>query len=242
MALKNEVGNTYGYLTVLERAENDKYGSAFWKCLCKCGNIVTVRGTQLRTGRTKSCGCYQKEQTAKSSVKDLTGQTFGNFTVLEYKMGYKGSGGAFWRCRCNLCGNEDALITTPSLKKQESCGCLKISKGQKKIKEILSENNIEFIEEKRFSDLRFDDSGAMARFDFYLPDYNCLIEYDGKQHFIQGSGVYDNEEKFQKTQEHDKIKNIWAKENGYYLIRIPYTHFDNIVLNDLLPSSSTYLL
>ena len=45
--------------------------------------------------------------------------------------------------------NENAIISAQNLKKQESCGCLQTSKGERKIKEILKENNINFIQEKR---------------------------------------------------------------------------------------------
>lgn len=39
--------------------------SAYWKCKCDCGNIITVRGTNLRNGKTKSCGCLSKEKAAQ---------------------------------------------------------------------------------------------------------------------------------------------------------------------------------
>lgn len=122
------------------------------------------------------------------------------------------------------------------MKNQYSCGCSIESKGEMKIKHILNENNIKFIQEKRFSDCVFT-SGKTARFDFYLPDYNCLIEYDGIQHFKKGNGVYDNNEKFIITQEHDAIKNNYCKQHNIILIRIPYTHYNNIELKDLLPNS-----
>ena len=67
--LKNEIGNTYGYLTVIERAENTKEGRAQWLCKCKCGKTTIVLGKYLRSGNTKSCGCYQKEQAAKSKYE-----------------------------------------------------------------------------------------------------------------------------------------------------------------------------
>lgn len=127
------------------------------------------------------------------------------------------------------------------MKKQDSCGCLHESKGNRKIKEILEKDNIKFIQEKRFSDLKFD-SGYFARFDFYLPDYNTIIEYDGRQHFIQGNGVFDNKEKFAQTQAHDSIKNQYCKEHNITIIRIPYTHYDNITIKDLLPLSSTFIV
>lgn len=237
----DETGNTYTYLKVLRRGKNNKSGRAQWICECKCGNIVEVVGSQLRSGKTKSCGCYQKEQTSKSCIKDLTGQEIGNFIVLENIQGNKHSGGTFWRCKCKLCGNENAIICSTNIYKQESCGCTIQSKGERKIKEILEQNNINFIQEKRFSSFKYD-NGTQPRYDFYLPDYNCLIEYDGIQHFMIGTGIYDSVEKFAKTQEYDKIKNKWALSNGYNLIRIPYSQLDAININMLLPETSEFRL
>lgn len=57
MKAKDETGNTYGILTVLERAGNNKHGKALWKCRCECGKEIIVDGTSLRTGNTTSCGC-----------------------------------------------------------------------------------------------------------------------------------------------------------------------------------------
>lgn len=49
-------GQTFGTLTVIERAENDKYGNAQWLCKCLCGKEVIKRGYSLTTGNIKSCG------------------------------------------------------------------------------------------------------------------------------------------------------------------------------------------
>jgi hypothetical protein len=57
MPLINEIGNVYNRLTVLER-DYTKTNRAYWKCRCECGNIVSVDGYSLRSGHTKSCGCY----------------------------------------------------------------------------------------------------------------------------------------------------------------------------------------
>lgn len=62
MAIIDMTGKRFARLTVLERAENDKYGNAFWLCQCECGNKVRVSGQSLRNGHTKSCGCLQKEK------------------------------------------------------------------------------------------------------------------------------------------------------------------------------------
>ena len=60
------------------------------------------------------------------------------------------------------------------------------------------------------------------KFDFYLPDYNCCIEYDGKQHF-EPIDYFGGKNGFIKTQERDDIKNQYCKNNDIKLIRIPYT-------------------
>ena len=240
--VKDETGNVYGYLTVLERGGKTSGGKAKWKCQCKCGKIIEVCGTDLRNGHTKSCGCYQREQTSKNSFKDITGQTIGNFLVTGYEHGTDSRKTIRWICTCKLCGRTGLSLLKENLKRQYSCGCTISSKGERKISELLTQNNIGFIQEKRFSDLKFIDTNNVARFDFYLPDYNTLIEYDGIQHFVAGAGNFDNLEKFKKTQEHDKIKNEYAKKHNINLIRIPYTHYNNIELKDLLPNTSEFLL
>ena len=119
--LKDEIGNTYGYLTVIERAPNNKEGRAMWKCKCKCGNEVVVLGKHLRSGNTKSCGCLKSKQ--PSSRKDLTGQRFGRLTVLgEPKVGDRGT---IWKCLCDcgeICFKVSSDLTSGNVK---SCGCYK---------------------------------------------------------------------------------------------------------------------
>lgn len=59
------IGQTFTRLTVVCRAENIGTRAA-WKCVCVCGNFAVVDGKKLRTGHTKSCGCYRVEVTAPS--------------------------------------------------------------------------------------------------------------------------------------------------------------------------------
>lgn len=58
-ALIDETNNKYGWLTVLSYAGASEGGGAEWKCLCDCGNIITVRAQSLRSGHTRSCGCVK---------------------------------------------------------------------------------------------------------------------------------------------------------------------------------------
>ena len=83
---------------------------------------------------------------------------------------------------CPFCGNTfTTTINNVTTGHTTSCGCYR-SKGEKLVKEILNELNIVYKTEKTFKDCINPKTEHVLRFDFYLPDYNCCIEYDGKQH------------------------------------------------------------
>lgn len=62
--MKDELGATFGRLTVISRAENTKGGSARWRCRCACGGEAISLGANLRRGNTTSCGCVHRELAA----------------------------------------------------------------------------------------------------------------------------------------------------------------------------------
>ena len=51
-------GKRFGNLTVLSVAENTADGRTRWHCVCDCGENLAVLTVSLRTGNTKSCGCF----------------------------------------------------------------------------------------------------------------------------------------------------------------------------------------
>lgn len=63
-------GKKFGRLLVIRQAESTQHGVK-WECLCTCGKTITVQGSNLRNGHTKSCGCYHTD-----IVKE-TGATMG---------------------------------------------------------------------------------------------------------------------------------------------------------------------
>lgn len=111
-----------------------------------------------------------------------------------------------------------------------SCGHER-SKGEQKIRSILLSENINFVQEKCFKDCINQKTNGQLRFDFYLPDYNCCIEYDGIQHF---KDVGWKEEHLEDTQHRDKIKNQYCNEHNITLIRIPYSDYSIIDSNYIL--------
>ena len=234
MALKNEIGNTYGYLTVIERAENTKEGRAQWLCQCKCGNTTTVLGKHLRSGNTKSCGCYQKERAAQANmdrVGTLVGKKFGKLTVIA-ENGFithaSGKKSRIYYCECD-CGN-----IVPAAQHQylaygdlTSCGCIR-SKGEYQIEQLLKEHNISYIREYSFEDLVDD---LPLRFDFAIfknGKLNALIEFQGEQHYNKSNGFYN-----ETIIEHDKMKVEYCKKKGIRLIIINYKRNYDIKYEDL---------
>lgn len=61
-------GKKFGRLTVIEFCGVNKWKYALWKCKCDCGKEIVVDGKSLRTGNTKSCGCYNKEKSTERIV------------------------------------------------------------------------------------------------------------------------------------------------------------------------------
>lgn len=64
----------FGRLVPLYRVEAPRTS---WLCQCDCGNKIVVNSRALKTGSTKSCGCYRKETVGKNTQKNLVGQRFG---------------------------------------------------------------------------------------------------------------------------------------------------------------------
>lgn len=120
MSFKNEIGNKYGKLLVVERAENTKDGKTRWLCECECGNRLVVLGTNLRKGNTKSCGCLR----AQHLIKDLVGQCFGRLVVVS-RSNTRGKRGVVWNCKCECGANVEVVSPDLTSGNVRSCGCLK---------------------------------------------------------------------------------------------------------------------
>lgn len=64
-ATKDMRGKRFGRWTVIERAENSKDNRSQWLCRCDCGNEKIIKLSDLRNGRSRSCGCLRRENTSK---------------------------------------------------------------------------------------------------------------------------------------------------------------------------------
>lgn len=223
--VKDLTGMRFEKLTVIKR-DNDKKGNmTYWICRCDCGNVKSIRRDKLTSkGKDKvySCGCHRKE-VSKQPRKDITGVKFGMLTAIKYI----GDRKWLFECECgNLCKINPADLNRkyPIL----SCGCLKTSYGEQRIKELLDKNKINYAREVSFADL-LSDKGRVLRYDFAILDLNGniikLIEFDGPQHYDTNDRWYSED-----LAVRDKKKDDYARNKGIELIRIKYDKKDDITL------------
>jgi hypothetical protein len=98
----------------------------------------------------------------------------------------------------------------------------------------LTENSIQYEKEKTFEDFIYIDSLHHPRYDFYLPDFNRLIEFDGEQHFEDIDFFINEFSNYTIRQDRDKIKNQYALSHNIPLVRIPYWERNNITLEMIM--------
>ena len=243
---RNLINQQFERLVVKEEiAKRDASGGVMWLCQCECGNTIEVRGSSLVSGHTKSCGCLQKEkaqQIGRNNLNDLTNLTFGKLQVLKRGKTIKtpnGSTRVFWICKCEcgniieVCGNSLTSNNTTS------CGCLR-SKGEEIIGKLLATNNIPYTKEYIFKNC-VSVAGGECRFDFFVNN-QYVIEFDGKQHFSCNNVGWNDQNSYNRTVANDKIKNEYCWSHNIPIIRIPYTHLNQLTIQDLIIETSTFVI
>jgi len=159
---------------------------------------------------------------------------------------------AWWKCKeCNYSWYAQIRSRNSGNGCSECCK----SKGEKKIDEVLINNNWIKISQKEFDQLedkykfqkmyfiyqmKYDGlvglGNGLLSYDYFIPKYNLLIEYQGEQHERYIKGFHESYDDFLKQLEHDKRKREYAKNNNIKLLEIWYYDFDNIddILIDIL--------
>ena len=131
------------------------------------------------------------------------------------------------RYQCLLCGQISESTPTKLLVGESSCHYCKTSLGERKIIDILEKVGIQYEREKKFQGCQ--DKRPLP-FDFYLPDYRALIEFQGEQHFSPVDFSYSPTEEsrlkalndYEKLTKRDDIKKQFALDNIFIFIEITY--------------------
>lgn len=187
----------------------------------KCGTNFERTTTSLM-GYFESCpycnNRHQKQRLTKEEALILLNQTFPyhNYKVIYYNGFHQDCEIKCLDCHFHFKGGFDSFL--------QSRGCprcyRKKSKGENRIQNWLENNNIFFIAQKSL-----DNDSKRFKFDFYLPEYNWAIEYNGEQHYQEKKGYFEPLERIQKR---DEAKKNYCKEKNIKLLIIPFWEYSNI--------------
>jgi len=184
------------------------------KLKCKEGHTYNQSRGNLLSG----IGCYKcylenktiKKEGLLSTFKNIHGDYFtyniDNYSNIQSKINI-------------TCRKGHNFIQKASNHLQgKGCSICRESIGERLISIYLDKIGVNYERQKKFKDCKYK---GLLPFDFYISDWNILIEYDGIQHF-KPVGVFGGEEEFEKTKIRDKIKNEYCLNKNIHLIRISY--------------------
>ncbi len=205
------------------------------KVMCPQGHTYyTLPQNLIRGHGCKKCAsiehglrCRLTHEEYVEKIKEL----YPNITILSKYT----TGNSNIRYKCSTCGIEATANRAYSVL-QYGCNCNRPS-GEKVIASYLSSRKINFIPQIKFEGLL--GKSKKLSYDFGLPQFKLLIEYQGAQH-ERPIEHFGGEKQFKIQQEHDKRKKEWAEQNGYDILYIWYYDYDNIenILDECLKSKS----
>lgn len=180
-----------------------------------CGKIRTITPANFLSGhRCSYCaGLYEDTQTYKEKIKKLYGNEYS--LISEYNKASE-----MVTIRHNKCNYEWNTNATNFIQGKSHCPKCQESKGERTVAEILDRYHVKYIQQYVFNDCKYK---RVLPFDFYLPDYNLCIEYDGKQHYVKNE-FFNDHDPFDERQIKDHIKNEYCKQHHINMLRIPYNH------------------
>ena len=157
-----------------------------------------------------------KLEEAQKRVDAIYGEN--NLKLLEYI-----GNNSFAKVKCLKCGKVFERVPTV-LWRGRTRGCPEctksISLGEQAIKNWLENKKIQYIQQYRFSDCKYK---TFLPFDFYLPQHNVCIEFQGEQHYKERSRYYTEDLKTR-----DEIKKNYCLKHNIIFIEIPYYDINNL--------------
>jgi hypothetical protein len=133
-----------------------------------------------------------------------------------------GSGKKVWW----ICSKGHSWNSVVGSRTKQNTGCPRcnISKGELKISKLLNNLNLYYIKEYRFIDCK---NIACLPFDFYLPEYNLCIEYQGEQHY-HSFDFFGGKKALKELKKRDRIKKKYCKNNNINFLEISYKNYNSL--------------
>lgn len=196
----------------------ESYKGNMTKMSCRhnaCGFIWKIRPNDIMNGH----GCPRCNGGLKWDNKRLEDELMKRYGKDYTVIGTVTDATTKVDVRHNICGNVWNVKPVAITLEQQCPYCQARSRGEQWIDTWLKGQKVTFNSQQVFDDCR--DERCLP-FDFYLPSYNLVIEYDGEQHYHPVK-MFGGKESYEYIHRHDLIKNKYCENNGINLLRIPYT-------------------
>jgi DNA-directed RNA polymerase subunit RPC12/RpoP len=186
-----------------------------WKC-GKCFHEWTTCFKSININGQWCPKCSGKLNNNMEIVREVAESRGGKCLSVEYNGNKK-----HMRWKCGKCSHE-WFARFDRVKHGTWCPNCRRSWGERAIVKYLNTNSIEHVPEYILRDCN------NCRFDFYLPELNTAIEYDGVQHFGIHKKYAPNEETLSRRRNMDVKKTIYCINKKINLLRISYTKLNHI--------------
>lgn len=209
-----------------EYTQISKYVRSHTKIMVRhnvCGHKYEVTPHEFLSGRRCPYCFGNKRKTTKEFSDEVYRDTNGEYKVCSEYINNKEK----VKMKHTLC-NSIYEVTPHDFISGNRCPKCRASKGEKLIESILKELNVNYECQKIFKGCTTGIKNSYLKFDFYIQDFNLIIEYDGIQHF-KPIDWFGGKSSFDAQKQRDDIKNRFAHDNNILIIRIPYTCPDNEV-------------
>ena len=226
--------NQEGVITKFTKIHGNRYNYSkviYINSMIKVEIICKEHGSFLQTTKSHILGqgCPKCSGKNKKTTEEFCNESViihnneYDYSLVDYKNN---------RIKVNIICSKHGLFNQIPKDHLNGSGCPKCnkSKGEIMISNFLESLNIKYFEQYKFEKCK---NYQKLSFDFYLPDYNICIEYDGRQHFEH---IFGYEKDFLRMQENDNIKNKYCFNNNIRLIRIKYfnVELDMRILKNIL--------
>ena len=201
------------------------------KIICPIHGIFEqIPNSHLLKNGCKKCGTeLTKSKTKKSKIIFEKNATRIHNNVYDYSLVEYTNNRTNIKIICKKCNIIFEQNPKNHLNGHGCPNCLD-SNGEKTIINFLDKSDIKFIKQKKFDDCK---NIKKLSFDFYLPNLNMCIEFDGRQHY-ESIKYFGGDNQLQLIQKRDKIKNEYCEKNNIKLLRIKYNENIEIKLNEFL--------
>ena len=218
-------GNKYDYSLV-----NYKRNRKLITIICKQhGNFQALPTNHLRGVECEKCGIDKRAFNQRLPLSDFilrSNKIHNNYYNYDNVIFINTKVKVIIKCPKHGCFSQKP----ESHMKGVGCPKCNMSKGELEIIRYLENNMINYVYQKRFHDCKYK---SYLYFDFYLPELNICVEFDGEQH-SRSIPRFGGEKAFELLKIRDNIKNMYCAENNIQLIRISDLKEVNSTLEKIL--------